>query len=214
MSEIHKALIAAQQEMQHAELDSENPHFGSKYASLKSVINAVKNHLNDHGIAFLQSSEAVEGAVVVTTTLLHENGETLSGGPVRVPMDKQNAHGYGSALTYAKRYSLAMVCGISADVDNDGNFAVTDLVEYNQHVRELWDSIAAIKQGISDGDNGDESGYQFACEAWSELTNTQKQSIWLAPTKGGIWTTAERQTIKEVLPKYLDRPYRQESASE
>ena len=207
MSEIHKSLISAQKSMRHAELDAENPHFGSKYASLKSVIDAVKEHLNENGIAFLQSSEARDGAVEVTTTLLHENGETLSGGPVRVPMDKQNAHGYGSALTYAKRYSLAMVCGISADVDNDGNYAVADLVEYNQHVRELWDSIAAIKNGIYEGDNGREEGYQLACEAWSELTNTQKQSIWLAPTKGGVFTTQERNTIKEVLPKYLERPY-------
>ena len=212
MSEIHKALINAQQAMKHAELDAENPHFGSKYASLKSVIDAVKEHLNENGIAFLQSSEAVEGAVVVTTTLLHESGETLSGGPVRVPMDKQNAHGYGSALTYARRYSLAVTCGISADLDNDGNYAVADLVEYNQHVRELWDSIAAIKDGIRVGDSGDEGGYQLACEAWSELTNTQKQSIWLAPTKGGVFTTQERGAIKEVLPKYLDRPYQRDEA--
>jgi len=210
MSEINKALIAAQMEMAHAELDSENPHFGSKYASLKSVIDAVKKHLNENGIAFLQSSNAIDGAVEVTTTLLHESGETLSGGPVRVPMDKQNAHGYGSALTYAKRYSLAMVCGISADVDNDANYAVTDLVDYNQNVRELWDSIVAIKEGIRKGDQGDESGYQEACEAWSELTNSQKQSIWLAPTKGGIFTTAERTSIKEILPKFLERGYRSE----
>jgi len=205
MSEIHKALIAAQSAMDHAELDAENSHFQSKYASLKSVIDAVKKSLNGNGIAFLQSSEIRDGGVAVTTTLLHESGEVLTGGPVFVPADKPNAHGYGSALTYAKRYSLAMICGISADVDDDGNHAVTDLVEYNQHVRELWDSISAIKQGIWEGDNGNEDGYKMACEAWSELTNTQKQSVWLAPSKGGIFTTLERTTIKETLPKYLVR---------
>lgn len=208
MSEITKALIAAQQQMQHAELDAENPHFGSKYASLKSVIDAVKDALNENGIAYLQQSEPSEGGVTVTTTLNHESGETLSGGPVFVPADKSTAHGYGSALTYAKRYSLAMTCGISADVDDDANAAITDLAEYNQHVRELWETVAAVKGGIQKGPaqfDGDEDGYDAAAEAWYELTNTQKQSLWLAPTKGGIFTTDERRIMKEDLPKYLER---------
>ncbi len=206
MNEITTALIAAQQAMNHAELDAENPHFRSKYATLKSVIDAVKGPLNDNGIAYIQkATQGPDGTVAVETVLYHASGEWLSSGPVAVPTDKANAHGYGSALSYAKRYSLSLVCGISADTDDDANGAVADLVEHNQHVRELWDSIVAIKQGIFEGENGNEDGFKMACEAWSELTNTQKQSIWIAPTKGGIWTTAERHCIKETLPKYLPR---------
>lgn len=213
MSEMIAALVEVQKELKHAELDAENPHFQSKYASLKSIIDAVKPALNEHGFAFIQRSNPTEGGVQVETILFHSSGDHISGGVVFVPADKQNAHGFGSSLTYAKRYSLALTCGIGADPDDDGNASVHDLLEYNQHVREHWTSINAIKVNIHNALHneqiGDTSGmedcYREALEAYQELTDTQKRSLWVAPTKGGIFTTDERRIIKEVLPRYLER---------
>jgi len=116
------ALVKAQSEMSHAAFDQTNPHFKSKFASLKSVIDAVKPSLNSNGIAFIQKSVPMEHGIAVET-VFHGHGEQLSTGPVPVPIDKANAQGFGSALTYAKRYSLAMACGIAADEDDDGNAA-------------------------------------------------------------------------------------------
>ena len=113
------ALAAAQQEMSHAQLDSVNPHYKSKYSSLSSVIDAAKP-LAKHGIAFIQHSRPVDKGVGVET-VFYGYGEAIGCGVVAVPLSKADAHGVGSAMTYAKRYSLATACGIGADEDDDGN---------------------------------------------------------------------------------------------
>ena len=113
------ALAAAQSEMGHAALDSENSYFNSKYSSLSSVIDAAKP-LAKHGIAFIQHARPVEKGVGVET-VFYGYGEAIGCGVVAVPLSKADAHGVGSAMTYAKRYSLASACGIAADQDDDGN---------------------------------------------------------------------------------------------
>ncbi len=116
------ALVKAQSEMSHAAFDQTNPHFKSKFASLKSVIDAVKPALNNNGIAFVQEAVQVDGMTYIET-VLYGHGETLRTGPVPVVADKQNAQGFGSGMTYAKRYSLSMALGVSAESDDDGNAA-------------------------------------------------------------------------------------------
>lgn len=124
MKEINliESLVKAQSEMTHAAFDQTNPHFKSKFASLKSVIDAIKPALNANGIFFMQVSHPLDHGVGIETIFCKAD-EKLSTGVVMVPVDKANAQGLGSALTYAKRYSLAMACGIAADVDDDGNGA-------------------------------------------------------------------------------------------
>ena len=126
VNEIAKALAKAQSEMSHAKMDGVNPHFKSKYATLAAVQDACKSALNKNGIAYLQYSHDCDNGVKIETIFYHESGQQLSAGIVFVPADKFNAHGLGSAMTYAKRYSLATACGISADDDDDGNQAVAN----------------------------------------------------------------------------------------
>ena len=120
-----ESLVKAQSEMTHAAFDQTNPHFKSKFASLKSVIDAIKPALNANGIFFMQVSHPLDHGVGIETIFCKAD-EKLSTGVVMVPVDKANAQGLGSALTYAKRYSLAMACGIAADVDDDGNGAAAN----------------------------------------------------------------------------------------
>jgi hypothetical protein len=54
--------------------------------------------------------------------LIHESGEELSFGKLFVPCTKQDAQGYGSAITYARRYQLQTALGIAPE-DDDGNAA-------------------------------------------------------------------------------------------
>ena len=120
-----ESLAKAQSEMTHAAFDQTNPHFKSKFASLKSVIDAIKPALNANGIFFMQVSHPLDHGVGIETIFCKAD-EKLSTGVVMVPVDKANAQGLGSALTYAKRYSLAMACGIAADLDDDGNGAAAN----------------------------------------------------------------------------------------
>jgi len=119
---IAAALVKAQAEYGPALKSSQNPHYKSKYADLASCVEAVVGALNKHGIAFMQRVLPCDNGVTVETVFIHTSGETLSSGALHVPVQKHDAQGYGSALTYARRYSLMSACGIAPE-DDDGNAA-------------------------------------------------------------------------------------------
>ena len=122
MKNIASAFVKAQRSFAPALKTNTNPHFRSKYVALDGCIEAVIDALNSNGIALLQQTHECEGGVMGETLFLHESGETMSGGKLHVPASKHDAQGYGSALTYARRYSLMAACGIAPE-DDDGNAA-------------------------------------------------------------------------------------------
>ena len=119
---IATALVKAQMAYGPALKSSVNPHFKSKYADLASCFDAVREALNNNGIAIIQRTHAGAHGVSIETLLIHLSGETLSGGILEIPAVKQDPQGFGSALTYARRYSLMCVCGIAPE-DDDANLA-------------------------------------------------------------------------------------------
>jgi hypothetical protein len=122
MSNIAKALALAQPYMSNPALDAVNPHFRSRYATLAAHIAAVRAPLAAQGISVVQSTRIdVPGAVVVVTSLIHSSGEWLSS-ELALPSGG-TPQTYGSALTYARRYALAALCGIVGEEDDDGNAA-------------------------------------------------------------------------------------------
>jgi hypothetical protein len=122
MKSIAAALVAAQKGFAPALKQSMNPHFKSKYVDLAGCVEAVIDSLNTHGIALIQRTYEDTTGVTVETVFLHESGEVLECGKLHVPAAKQDPQGYGSALTYARRYSLMAACGIAPE-DDDGNAA-------------------------------------------------------------------------------------------
>ena len=122
MNNIAKAFVAAKREFAPALKTSTNPHFRSKYADLSGCLEAVNEALLNNGIAVYQETTEDSTGVTVETVFLHESGESLRGGKLHVPAAKQDPQGYGSALTYARRYSIMAACGIAAE-DDDGNAA-------------------------------------------------------------------------------------------
>ena len=137
------ALIKAQSEMTFASKTGTNPHFRSGYAPLETVIDAVKEPLNSNGIFYLQKVYLAEGGQCVETEF-HGHGGVIKAGRVYVPADKQTPQGYGSALTYAKRYSLITACGLPSE-DDDGNSA-----ESNYKAKPKAKSKAKPKQDEQD----------------------------------------------------------------
>jgi hypothetical protein len=122
MSAIAKALVKAQKEFGPAIKSSNNPHFKTRYAKLEVCIDAVLDALNNNGIMLTQKTSLCEDGVIVETIFLHESGEQMSSGQLHVPAAKHDPQGYGSALTYARRYSLMTACGLAPE-DDDGNAA-------------------------------------------------------------------------------------------
>lgn len=122
MNKIASAFIKAKKAFSPALKEKNNPAFRSKYADLGACIDAVDDALLDNGIAMYQETFEDASGVTVETVLLHESGESIRSGKLHVPASKQDPQGYGSALTYARRYSLMAACGIAPE-DDDGNAA-------------------------------------------------------------------------------------------
>ena len=119
------ALAMAQMNLKGAIKDSANPFFKSKYADLSSVVEAIRPAFGQCGLSYVQRIEPSDrDEVRVETILMHASGEWLSCGVLNLPVSKADAQGYGSALTYARRYSLAAACGVAPEnEDDDGNAA-------------------------------------------------------------------------------------------
>lgn len=123
IKELATALAKAQGQIKGAVKDSANPFFKSKYADLASVVEAIRSAFAANGLSYIQSVEPSDkDEVRVETTILHSSGEWIGCGVLALPVSKVDAQGYGSALTYARRYSLSAATGVAPE-DDDGNAA-------------------------------------------------------------------------------------------
>lgn len=116
-NELAKALAKAQGQMGHAVKDSLNPHFKNKYADLASVLDAIRKPFSENGLSVSQVIEGNE----LHTYLMHESGQFIVSKMPIIPQ-QNTPQAYGSALTYARRYSLSAIAGVTQD-DDDGNAA-------------------------------------------------------------------------------------------
>lgn len=125
---IYAALAAAQAEFRPVVKKCINPAFGSKYADLQGILDATRPALNRHGLFLFQRVASSKDGVSVETCVSHASGETLSSGVLFIPVvgAKNPSQAFGSAETYARRYSLSAFLGVSADDDDDGNGAKVD----------------------------------------------------------------------------------------
>jgi len=120
VTQLEAALAVALPGLDSAKKNSNNPHFKSKYADLGSVIDAVRP-IAEHGIWYRQVlHEGPEGVTV--ETLYTGFGATITAGTLFMPAAKRDAQGFGSALTYARRYALQTAFGLATE-DDDGNAA-------------------------------------------------------------------------------------------
>lgn len=122
MKELLAAFVKAQGSIEKATKDKANPHFRSKYADLGSVVDAIKPALEENGLGFIQKFHDDDKAIKVETIIVHSSGEQLSCGILSIPVSKHDAQGFGSACTYARRYSLQAAFGVAPE-DDDGNAA-------------------------------------------------------------------------------------------
>lgn len=124
ITELAKALLNVQRQLQPIPKDSENPFTKSWYASLRSVMAACRDALLDNGIWLCQYPVPVDtpDCLGLVTKLTHaESGQWQSSLAV-VPMPKADPQGMGSAITYARRYALTAMLGMVTE-DDDGEGA-------------------------------------------------------------------------------------------
>ena len=119
------ALLAVQAAAPTLAKNADNPAFkGSKYVPLDTIVETIGPLLAEHGLVWTTlPGRADDGVPVLSYRLIHAaTGETLAG-EMPLLLSKQDAQGMGSAITYARRYSITAVLNLVADVDDDGNAA-------------------------------------------------------------------------------------------
>jgi len=200
----NKAMTACQATMPSVVKDALNKQTNSTYAKYETITRTIKPVYTEHGfsLSFGTDKSPLEGHIRITCEVMHSEGHCkdyfvdlppdLAG--IKGTVNKTGIHGSVSTYSYGKRCLATMIFNIAvADQDDDavkaGAVTVQDLLEYNGLVCALYQSIATIKMGIG------MSELSRAAEAWFELDDNEKRDLWRAPTKGGIFTTIERQVI-------------------
>ncbi len=201
INELATAMAAAQGELENASKNAANPHFKSKYADLAEVLNTVRPVFAAHGLSIVQMPSFADGVAHVETILMHKSGQWISN-TASAPVGKQDAQGVGSVITYLRRYSSAAFAGIAQE-DDDANASIkpdhktapkADTVAeealYTALCDKWLDSLVCIREALKTND------YSTAKEAWNELDADVKSALWKAPSKGGWFTTREREQMR------------------
>lgn len=185
INELAEALSKAQAEMSGAKKDSENPFFKSKYADLAAVIEAARKPLSENGLSVVQTTAGNEDGIDLITTLMHKSGQWIQGRLFMKPT-KTDPQGYGSAMTYARRYAYAAIVGL-AQVDDDGNAASESkpTVKITQKVKD-----AVLEQTRACLTDDDSHGL---IQIWSEFDSDEKAVLW------SLFNSQERARMKDMM---------------
>lgn len=128
IAKIAAALVAAQSRFRDPVKDAKNPHFKSMFVTLKGVLDAVRPALHEQGISIVQEIDFTDSTMgppcFVRTRLLHSSGESIESRCPVICVKQNDPQAMGSAITYARRYGAAAICGVApADEDDDAEEA-------------------------------------------------------------------------------------------
>jgi len=90
----------------------------NQYISLDNILHTVRPLLSEVGLSLTQD---LAGGFLVTT-LMHNSGQFKGSAMPFYPMEGGNVNtlqAIGGGISYAKRYAISALLGISSDVDND-----------------------------------------------------------------------------------------------
>ena len=200
----NEAMRRVQAEMPRIKEDAKNEQTQSMYARIETINRALIPVYTLHGFALSFSEEQAtkDHHVRVCCDIYHSGGHTEHK-CAELPIDdvgpkgnvnKTQVHATASTWSYARRYLTLLVFNVATGDDDDGQAAghgqLETLSRHNNAVRDCFISLYVVKQAIADGDLG------VAVEAWAELEEEEQRALWLAPSKGGIFTTQERTIMK------------------
>jgi hypothetical protein len=155
IKEISTALVAFHKEVDTITKDAKNPFYKSSYATLSNVLGTIDGPLVNNGLSVVQFPE---GDCGLSTRLCHKSGEYMEATYIMKPV-KMDPQGLGSAITYARRYSLCAILSLAIDDDDDGNHASgktenkngqaqgSELPWLNENSQEFSKAVAYLKEG-------------------------------------------------------------------
>ena len=155
INELAKALAAAQGALESVKRDKKNDHFNFKYADLAACLEVCREPLSKNGLAVIQIPSHYDSAtkkINVATMLCHSSGQYIKG-ELEIIVTKPDAQGIGSAITYARRYSLCAMVGIAQD-DDDANASCGIEPKQQQQPKQQQPAKAEQPEVITSTHNG------------------------------------------------------------
>jgi hypothetical protein len=205
IAKLAAALSKVQAEIEGAKKDSSNPYFNSKYADLAACWGVAREPLAKNELSILQEPATNGTRLILTTTLMHSSGEYVRSS-FEIPVVKQDPQGFGSAITYARRYALSSIVGISPE-DDDGNAASSANKSNSYQNAAPAPKAPAEKEKLSPKQKAtfqamkNEKSYQYDADKISAnyLSEADKKAAWQiavrdygAISKDKVIHTAER----------------------
>jgi hypothetical protein len=198
-----KQFYAAMQQFQSIKPElkrSSNVNFSTQkgttnynFCALPDIDRALKEPLDMCGLSYRFENFMEDNLIGIRCIVSHVSGHSEST-QMKAPTDasgnKNSIQSIGSTSTYLQRYTLIAAFGLTtADDDDDGaqnsDLPLLSLLKHNHAVRDNLPAIMNIKKCIAENDM-----YQLAVD-WDAFPATAKEAVWIAPTKGGIFTTKE-----------------------
>jgi hypothetical protein len=161
IKEISQALLKAQREIIDPKQSAENPFFKSKYTPLVDILKIARPIYNKYGIIILQDVEGIK----VSTIFLHESGEWIQQDYLELSSEKDTPQSGGSAITYARRYSISAWLSIASEEDDDGNRTQP---KNNENKKPQKDSKQLAKEKYDKFYKSLDDSYQFELKDMSE----------------------------------------------
>ncbi len=175
------ALAKMQGALDNAKKESDNPYFKSKYADLATCLQTAKKPMADNGLSISQHC-TFDGQFVQCVTILgHSSGQMMIS-TLMIPVAKKDAQGIGSSITYARRYALSSIIGLTQkDDDGEGSVGRTE-----EDAKTKWEKTAKKSQEIlRNAEKLDEQ------ESW-RMTNEGVQVKW----KNGTWVSLDEMELR------------------
>jgi hypothetical protein len=203
LANISPALVKAINAIEGVKKGAANPFFKSKYANLESVIEAAHDALSANGLAVMQGPGPMDGnCITLTTRLVHESGEWIET-DFSLPAGKMDPQAAGSAITYARRYSLMAMLNMPA-VDDDGEASMPRTTKPGEPKNP---NVSVTPEGPDfwGAEGSGMSAYQAKKDGWGETFDGWLGAIPMLPTMEA-WQTWCRDHADDV--KKLPRSWR------
>lgn len=166
--ELWPALFKAKTKFVKAARDKQNTHLKNKYATLDSMLDAVEPALEENGLMVMQSmtEDSTADCLRLTTILMHQSGQWAEYLMI-MPVVKKDPQGVGSAMTYARRYALAAILGIS-QADDDAQLAVKSVTDWKRDIDKCETAEELKKVGAAMAASADEAIKKVAREHYAK----------------------------------------------
>lgn len=194
IKEIAPALVKAQSLIASADKSGKNPHLKNNYATLGDVMDAIKPAMEANGLMFIQTPQpSDDGKLHLETLIIHNSGEFI-GGVMVMPIQKPDPQGFGSALTYARRYHLSSLMGVKQE-DDDGNAARGSASTYAESIRNC-ETMEELQEefkkafGVFKGDNA-------AIKVITDAKDTRKAELSVKNSGFNPATSQQKEKIEQ-----------------